>query len=59
MWEDGEAGDKYFTVFTTYRPGYYYPRTFRLKLSAQTTGGYEGYAVPDIPEPKPIVSLWK
>ena len=59
VWEDGEAGDKYFTVFTTYRPGYYYPRTFRLKLSAQTTGGYEGYAVPDIPEPKPIVSLWK
>ena len=59
VWEDGEAGDKYFTVFTTYRPGYYYPRTFRLKLSAQTTGGYEGCAVPDIPEPKPIVSLWK
>ena len=57
VWEDGEAGDKVLEITTFHVDGVDYPRTFRLKLSAMTTGDYEGWAAAELPNPKVIVGL--
>ena len=57
VWEHGDASDRTVEVPTV--AGWWTgdPKTFRLKLSAQTTGDYENCATPDIPQPKVIVGL--
>ena len=57
VWEDGDAADKTLEIPTFHVAGATYPRTFRLKLSAMTTGDYEGCATPELPAAKVIVSL--
>ncbi len=57
VWEAGDAGDKVLEIPTFQVGGVTYPRTFRLKLSAMTTGEYEGFTTPVLPEPKVIVGL--
>ena len=57
VWEDGDVADKVLEIPTAHVLGAAYPRTFRLKLSAQTTGDYANCTVPDIPAPKVIVGL--
>ena len=57
VWEDGEDGDKTMEIPTAIVDGVDYPRTFRLKLSALTTGDYEGCETPELPEPKVVIGL--
>ena len=57
VWEDGDDDDKVVEIPTFHVGGVAYPRTLRLKLSAMTTGEYEGCAAPELPEPKVIVEL--
>ena len=57
VWNDGDTADRVLEIPTAHVPGATYPRTFRLKLSAQTTGGYESCATPEIPNSKVIVGL--
>ena len=57
VWEDGDTADKTLEIPTFHVAGATYPRTFRLKLSAMTTGDYEGCATPELPAAKVIVSL--
>ena len=58
-WKDGETGDQVVDVPTALVDGVTYPRTFRLKFTAQTTGDYAGCAAPEIPDPKVTVSLYR
>ena len=48
---------KVLEIQTFHVDGVAYPRTFRLKLSAQTTGDYEDCATPELPEAKVIIGL--
>ncbi len=57
VWEEGETDDKVLEIPTLLVEGEDYPRTFRLKLSAQTTGDYADCETPVLPEPKVIVGL--
>ncbi len=57
VWNDGETADKVIEIPTFHVGGAAYPRTLRLKLSAMTTGEYEGCATPVLPDPKVIVGL--
>ena len=59
VWEDGETEDKVLEIPTFRASRVSYPRTFRLKFSAMTTGDYEDCLVPALPNPKVIVSLDK
>ena len=56
-WKDGETGDQVLDIPTALVDGVAYPRTFRLKFSAQTTGDYEGCVEPELPEPKNVIEL--
>ncbi len=51
------SADKVVEIPTFHVGGVTYPRTLRLKLSALTTGDYEGCATPELPAPKVIVGL--
>ena len=56
-WDDGETGDQVLEIPTFHVGGVAYPRTFRLKLSAQTTGDYADCVTPDLVEPKVVIGL--
>ena len=57
VWEDGDDSDRIIEIPTYLVRGVIYPRTFRLKLSAMTTGDYADCVAPELPEPKVIISL--
>ena len=57
VWEDGDDSDRIIEIPTYLVRGVIYPRTFRLKLSALTTGEFADCATPVLPEPKVIISL--
>ena len=57
-WKDGETGDQVIEIPTAHVDGVPYPRTFRLKFTAQTTGDYVDCATPELPNSKVIFSLY-
>ena len=57
VWEDGVSGDQTLEIPTVLVPGGDYPRTFRVKLSAQTTGDYADCETPELPDPKVVIGL--
>lgn len=58
VWADGQSDDKEL-VIQTRRLLKTYPRTFILKLTAQTTGGFEGFNTPGLPSSEVIIGLLK
>ena len=57
VWEDGDVADKTFEVVTAPVATYGDPKTFRLKLSALTTGEYDGCLTPSLPDAKIVVTI--
>ena len=57
VWDDGEIGDKVLEIPTFYVGGTAYPRTFRLKFSAQTADGYADCVTPEFVDPKVVIGL--
>lgn len=57
VWEDGDVSDKTFDVEIAPVETYGDFKTFRLKLSALTTGEYDGCLVPSLPDPKIVVTI--
>ena len=57
VWEDSDVADRVLEIPTFHVDGATYPRTFRLKLSAQMTGDYANCATPELQEPKRIIEL--
>ena len=57
VWKDGDTADRVLEIPTFHVDGATYPRSFRVKLSAQTTGDYANCETPDIFNPKVVIGL--